>query len=92
MSNGNLIQFVRGALAALSWVAGLYFLRFWRVSRDRFFVYFVVAFWTLTLNWIWLMAANPSVETRHYAFVIRLIAFTAIIVGILDKNRTGARH
>ena len=89
--NDTLIQFIRGALAALSWVAGLFFLRFWHATRDRLFLYFVLAFWALAVNWLWLTLANPSVETRHYVFLIRLIAFAAIIVGILDKNRTGAR-
>lgn len=81
------VQFMRGALAALSFVAGLFFLRFWTRTRDRLFFYFVLAFWALAANWIWLFAANPSLETRHHAFVIRLLAFGAIIVGILDKNR-----
>ena len=40
-----------GALAMACWVAGLFFLRFWRLSRDRLFVFFVLAFWLLT-RWV----------------------------------------
>lgn len=80
-------QFLWGALAMASWVAGLFFLRFWSVSRDRFFLFFVSAFWVFTVNWAWLALANPVVETKHYAYVVRLVAFVLIIVGIVDKNR-----
>lgn len=80
-------QFLWGALATSSWVAGLFFLRFWSVSRDRFFLFFFGAFWSFSLNWAWLALANPPQETKHYAFIVRLVAFVLIIVGIVDKNR-----
>jgi hypothetical protein len=75
-----------GALAMACWVAGLFFLRFWRLSRDRLFVFFVLAFWLLALNWLGLgLLSGP--ETRHQVTWLRLIAFSLIIVGIVDKNR-----
>jgi hypothetical protein len=89
MSGDEAIQFLRGALAALSWVAALFFHRFWKTTGDRLFVYFVVAFSVLTLHWVWLSIADPPVETRHYVLAIRALAFVTIIVGILDKNRAG---
>lgn len=36
--------FVSGAISALALVATLVFLRFFRQSRDRFFLYFALAF------------------------------------------------
>jgi hypothetical protein len=82
-----MIQFLWGATATSCFVAGVFFLRFWRSSRDRLFAYFFVAFWLLALNWIWLGLANTPAETRHYVYVIRLLAFALIAVGIMDKNR-----
>jgi hypothetical protein len=79
--------FLWGALTIACWVAGLFFLRFWRQSRDRFFAYFAVAFWVLALNWIGLLFIDPTNEARLYVFVIRLFAFIVIIAGIVDKNR-----
>jgi hypothetical protein len=38
---GNLIT---GAIAMGSFVIGLFFLRFWRSSGDRFFLYFALSF------------------------------------------------
>lgn len=84
-------QFLWGAMAMASWVAGLVFLRYWKVSRDRFFMMFAFAFWTLGLTWAALGIEDPSNETRHYFYALRLAAFLLIIWAIIDKNR-GARE
>lgn len=85
-------EFLWGALAMSGWLAGLFFLKFWRVTRDRLFVLFFLAFWMLALNWL-VLALIPSVpETRHQVFILRLSAFVLIIVGIVDKNRRSRAH
>ena len=80
-------QFLRGGLVMACFVAGLFFLHYYRQTRDRIFVFFVVAFWSLAVHWIGLAVINPALESRHYVFLFRLLAFVALIVGILDKNR-----
>lgn len=80
-----------GALAMSSWVAGLFFLRFWRESRDRLFLFLCLSFWMLTLNWAGLALIDGPPETRHWVYALRLAAFLLIIVGIVDKNRRGPR-
>lgn len=67
--------------------AGLFFLRFWRDARDRLFLVFALAFFTLALNWIVLVAFPVATEEHHYAYVIRLVAFVLLLGGIVDKNR-----
>lgn len=89
MSEGAINQLLWGALAMAGWVAGLFFLRFWRVSRDRLFLFMGIAFWVLALNWLGLALVHWVAETRHYVFVLRLLAFVLIIVGIVAKNRRG---
>ena len=79
-------QFLRGGLVALCFVAGLFFLHYYRQTRDRIFVFFVVAFWSLSVHWVGLAVANPELESRHYIFLVRLLAFVALIADILDKN------
>ena len=81
-------QFFQGMLTMGAWVAGLFFWRFWRDSRDRLFAYFAGAFWVLAIHWLVLAFADPSVESRHYAFLLRLLAFVLIAVGIIIKNRS----
>jgi hypothetical protein len=78
---------LRGALIALCWVVGLFFIRYWRQTGDRLFVFFVVAFWSLALHWAALAIVDPAQETRHYFFLLRLLGFVALLVGIVDKNR-----
>jgi hypothetical protein len=87
--DGMLNQFLRGVLAMGCWAIGLTFLRFWMPTRDRLFLFFCLAFWVLSLNWIGLAIVNPGDETRHYFYFVRLVAFVLIIAAIIDKNRRG---
>jgi hypothetical protein len=89
MSPQELNVFLWGALATASTVVTLFFVRFWRVSNDRLFLYFALGFLTLAANWTALALIHPPLESRHYLYVLRLLAFVLIIVGIIDKNRRG---
>jgi O-antigen/teichoic acid export membrane protein len=80
-------QFLSGALAMATFVVGLFFLRYWRESRERLFLMFALAFWVLTVNWIGLGLLDPADESRTLLYVLRLAAFGLIIVAIVDKNR-----
>ena len=80
-----------GGLAMGSLVAGLFFLRFWRESRDRFFLVFALAFGLMGVHWAALGTVDPGVETSHQVYWIRLVAFLLIVVGVLDKNRRSQR-
>jgi hypothetical protein len=79
--------FLWGALTMGCAVIALCFLRYWRTSRDRLFIFFGVAFGVLALNWVSLAIIDPQVEGRHYVYFFRLAAFVLIIVGIVDRNR-----
>jgi hypothetical protein len=80
--------FLLGALTMGSWATALFFLRFWRQSADRLFLVFALAFFVLGLDWGLRGLWEPSMETRHYFFLVRLVAFVLLIVGIVDKNRS----
>jgi hypothetical protein len=82
------IIFLQAVSATAAWVAGLLFLRFWRESNDRLFAFFGAAFHLLALSWALLGFFSPTEETRPYIYAIRLVAFTLLIVGIIDKNRS----
>ncbi|MBX5459586.1 MAG: hypothetical protein IRZ28_00710 [Steroidobacteraceae bacterium] len=82
-------QFLWGALSMACLTVSVFFLRYWKTTGDRLFVYFSTAFAILTLNWVGLAIVEPSVETRHILYVLRLAAFVLIIIGVLDKNRRG---
>jgi len=79
--------FLFGFLTMAALTAALIFLRFWRLTTDRLFVFFAAAFLGLALNWIALAMTDPMSEDRYYVFLLRLAAFVFILVGIIDKNR-----
>jgi hypothetical protein len=83
-------DFLFGLLTAMSFVCGLFFLRYWRSSGDRFFVFFAVAFWSLGATWA-LLTNHRSDEYTPYCYLLRLFAFVLILVAIVDKNRRSAR-
>ena len=86
-----MIHFMSGAIVMGYWVAGLYFLRFWRRSRDRLFAVFGVAFWLLGLQRL-ALATHPEWNDEYGSiYLLRLLAFLMILGGIIDKNRHGAR-
>ena len=72
--------------ATCAGVSGLFFLRFWRASRDPLFGFFCAAFWLLALSWARLALFSPLEETRPYIYAIRLVAFSLIMIGIVTKN------
>ena len=83
----ELNYFLQGAAAMACVVAGMFFLRYWRETQDRFFLFFVAAFWAFALNWVGLAVVQPSVESTHWFYLLRLLAFLLIIAAIVDKNR-----
>ena len=80
--------FCWGMLTMAGLVASLFFVRYWRVTGDRLFAFFAVAFALLAINWLALGAVDPTFEARHLIYLVRLAAFVLIIVGIVDKNRS----
>ncbi len=80
-------EFVLGALSMSCAVAGLFFVRFFRKTRDRLFVFFAIAFWLLGINWLWLAAVQREEDLTASLYVIRVLAFLLILYGIFEKNR-----
>jgi len=76
-----------GAIAMASWVAGLYFFRFWKDTRDRLFAIFGVSFWLLGATRIALAVTPNGTESHTPLYLVRLLAFCLILVAIVDKNR-----
>jgi uncharacterized membrane protein HdeD (DUF308 family) len=81
-----------GAIGMASLVAGLLFARFWRTTRDRFFLFFAASFGVEGVNRFLMGARRETTEAEPIYYLIRLVAFVLILVAIIDKNRTGARH
>jgi uncharacterized membrane protein HdeD (DUF308 family) len=78
-----------GAVAMASFVAMLFFLRFWRQTRDRFFLLFAVAFGLDALFRLTLGLSHPSAEAEPLFYIARLAMFGLILAAIILKNRPG---
>jgi hypothetical protein len=79
-------QFLLGAVAMGMTVASLFFLRYWRESRDRLFAWFALAFFILVINRLVLAFPGESNEISIVPYLGRLLAFGVIIGAIVDKN------
>ena len=80
------VVFLQTVAATCAGISGLFFFRFWRASRDRLFALFTAAFWLIGLSWTLLALFSPYEEARPYIYVLRLVAFSLIIIGIVAKN------
>lgn len=80
-------QFLLGLLTMGAGVIGLFFVRFWRSTRDPLFMFFAFAFWLLALNWALLAFVALNESQTPLLYLLRLGAFVMIIVAIGNKNR-----
>ena len=80
-------QFLLGGIAIGSFVVGLFFLRFWRSSGDRFFLFLMLSFWIEAANRIDMALTRSWNEDSPIHYSIRLLSYGLILVAIWDKNR-----
>lgn len=84
--NGELMSLAAGALILGYLAAGLFFLRFWRRTRDGLFVWFAVAFWLMAVNQLALAFLDVPRDEMHWIYLIRISAFVLILWAIVWKN------
>ncbi|WP_194722531.1 DUF5985 family protein [Noviherbaspirillum malthae] len=76
-----------GAIVMASSVIGLFFLRFWRSTGDRFFLFFALSFIIDALNRLALGPATQTEDNSPFYYLIRLVSYGLILFAIYDKNR-----
>jgi hypothetical protein len=82
-----LFDFLSGAITMGFVVAGLFFLRFWKRTRERLFIAFALAFWLLGLTQALLALIDVPDEERSGLYLLRLAAFVLILGSVGMKNR-----
>lgn len=80
------VHIASGAIVMGYFVAGLFFLRYWRDTRDRLFLVFAVAFWMLGFQRALLDVIDVAAEDQAIFYLLRLAAFLLIIWAVVDKN------
>jgi hypothetical protein len=78
-----------GAIALGTATIGLFFLRFWRDGRDRFFLLFGLSFLLEAANRVGLAMSDHPNEGSPWNYLVRLAAYLLIIAAVWDKNREG---
>lgn len=80
-------QMLMGAIAVASLIVGLFFFRFWRHTRDLFFLFFALSFWIEAANRAALGLLVGANEDGAVFYSVRLVAYGLILVAIWHKNR-----
>jgi hypothetical protein len=81
---------ILGGVAVGCLTAGLFFLRFWKTTRDRLFLFFAVALGVEALVRIVMGLSAISQESEPFIYILRVVSYGLIIIAIIDKNRTAA--
>lgn len=82
----SLEAFLLGVIATSSVTAGIFFLKFWKKTRDSLFLAFGLAFIVEGLNRCSVLFLAKPNEGSPYIYIVRLLAFLLILGAILHKN------
>lgn len=85
-------DFLAGAIVMGWGIVSLFFLRFWRNSGDRFFLYFAAAFFLEGLTRLLTSQLVTHSEASPAFYLIRLLAYGLILWAIIEKNLPPRRH
>lgn len=83
---------ITGAIVMACAVVGLHFLRFWKSSRDTFFLYFAIAFWLQGAQWLYTGYVGSTSEYGPIPYIARLLAYALIVAAIVQKNYMAPRR
>ena len=78
-----------GAVIMGDVIAALFFVRFWKMTGDRFFLFFAASFVAVAVSRVVVDEGIPPFG-HEASYMIRILSYLFIIGGILYKNR-GAR-
>jgi uncharacterized membrane protein HdeD (DUF308 family) len=90
--NPEINSVLLGAVAMASIMAALFFLRFWRQTRDKLFLLFAIAFGVDAAMRLVLSFSHVTAEQEPFFYMARLATFGLIIVAIIQKNRPKKRR
>jgi len=78
-----------GAAAMASFAVALFFLKFWRRTRDSLFLLFAAAFAIDAVGRVALTVVQVSDTAEPIYFLPRLVMFSMIAIAIVTKNTPG---
>lgn len=75
-----------GAVIMGDVIAGLFFVRFWKITGDRFFLFFAASFIAVAVSRVVVNEEIPPFGYEPFGYMIRILSYLFIIAGILYKN------
>lgn len=78
--------FLLGVIVTASVASGVFFLKFWRQTRDFLFLAFGAAFLMEGINRLGFLFLDAPNEGTAPIYIVRLLAFLLILAGILRKR------
>lgn len=85
-------ELITGAISMASLIIALFFLRFWRNTRDRFFLWFALSFGIEGVHRIVSALTLEENEDSPLHYLVRLLAYGLILWAILEKNLPARRR
>ena len=85
-------RMILGAVAMASLVAAMFFLRFWKHTRDKFFLWFAVSFAIEGLNRAALGLSQDPNEGQPFFYIIRFLSYLLIVIAIVSKNLAKSKN
>lgn len=78
--------YLLGFISVSSLWAGLFFLKFWKQTRDSLFLVFAISFFIEALNRACMLLLVKPNEGSPFIYLVRMVAALLILSAILYKN------
>lgn len=86
-----MIDFLAGVTVMASLAVTLFFLRFWRSTRDRFFLMFAMGFFLDGLTRLFVTSFAMGGDASPSLYLVRLVAHGLILWAVIEKNLPSKR-
>jgi hypothetical protein len=90
------ILFLSGITVTTFTASGAFFFKFYRTSRDPFYLLFCLACWLLAFERIAILIvigpSQTSEKSAPWVYLMRLTAFTLIMLAVYNKNRQSRKN
>ncbi|HEU4600354.1 MAG TPA: DUF5985 family protein [Steroidobacteraceae bacterium] len=79
--------FLLGTIVTSSLIAGAFFIKFWRQTRDTLFLAFGASFIVEGLNRSMILLVDEPNLGHPLIYLVRLLSYLMILIAIINKNR-----
>lgn len=82
---------ISGAIMMGFFTISLFFARFWKKTADILFLMFSISFFIMGVERA-ILALYYESEFRPFVYILRLLAFTVIILAVIYKNMSAGKN